>query len=67
MPTTHKSGNIDRINKGSSQVEVSNRFDRDVSRGRLGRAYIAVIDKRRLKPARSLALPVRQIGHLSGL
>jgi ornithine decarboxylase len=53
---------LDRITGENFKVEVSNRFDRDVSEDAGVGAYIAMIDGDRLDRARSLVRAVRNIG-----
>jgi len=53
---------LDRISAENFKVEISPRFDRDVSEDASVGAYIALIDGDRLEPARALARAVRSIG-----
>lgn len=53
---------LDRITAENFKVEVSNRYDRDVSEDASVGAYIALIDGDRLSQARFLARSVREIG-----
>jgi ornithine decarboxylase len=53
---------LDRIKAESFSVEISERFDRDVSEDAAVGAYIALIDGDRLERARSLARAVRSVG-----
>jgi ornithine decarboxylase len=53
---------LDRIAGENYQIEVSNRFDRDVSEDAAVGAYIAMIDGDRREQARSLGKAVRAVG-----
>jgi arginine/lysine/ornithine decarboxylase len=53
---------LDRIAADNFKVEVSERFDRDVSEDASVGAYIALIDGDRLGQARSLARAIRAVG-----
>jgi ornithine decarboxylase len=53
---------LDHIAAESVEIELSNNFDRDVSEDAAVGAYIAMIDRDNLEPARALARSVRAIG-----
>jgi ornithine decarboxylase len=53
---------LDHIAAENVEIELSNNFDRDVSEDAAVGAYIAMIDRDNLEPARALARSVRAIG-----
>ena len=53
---------LDHISAEHFEVEVSDRYDRDVSEDAAVGAYIALVDGERHEPARALARAVRAIG-----
>jgi hypothetical protein len=53
---------IDHIKAENYDVEVTDRFDRDVSEDASVGAYVVLVDGDRLEPARALARAVRDVG-----
>jgi ornithine decarboxylase len=53
---------LDRISAENFQVEISDRYERDVAEDAEVGAYIVSVDGERLEPARRLAQAVRNIG-----
>jgi ornithine decarboxylase len=53
---------IERLTDEKYEVEVSNRYDRDVSEDAAVGAYIVAVDGERLESARQLAQAVRDVG-----
>ncbi|HEY9182100.1 MAG TPA: ornithine decarboxylase, partial [Gammaproteobacteria bacterium] len=53
---------LERIKAEGYEVEVADRYDRDVSEDAEVGAYIVSVDGKRLKPARKMAQAVRRIG-----
>jgi len=53
---------LDRIKAEGYEIEVADRYDRDVSEDAGVGAYIVSVDGKRLKPARKMAQAVRRIG-----
>jgi len=53
---------LDHLSAEHFEVEVSDRYDRDVSEDAAVGAYIALVDGERREPARALARAVRAIG-----
>ena len=53
---------LERLREEKYEVEISNRYDRDVSEDAAVGAYIVSVDGERREPARKLAKAVRDIG-----